>query len=466
MANMSTGTDFIDESAIEELLQAGAKKQNYEILAIIEKAKQAQGLEPIEVAALLQHDSSEIETALFAAASQVKERIYGNRLVMFAPLYISDYCVNRCVYCGYKSTNRFSRKRLSDQEIENEVKMIESLGHKRLVIEAGEDDLHCPIDYILHAIDVAYGTKTDNGHVRRINVNIAATSVDNYRKLKNAGIGTYILFQETYHRATYELMHPSGPKQDYDYHTTAMDRAMAGGIDDVGIGVLFGLYDYKFEVLAMLQHAIHLEKQWGVGPHTISVPRLRAANEVSLEKFPYLVSDQEFKRIVAILRLAVPYTGMIISTREEPNFREEVIQLGISQISAGSCTGVGGYMGSKDESNIAQFEVADHRSPKEIIKSICQQGLIPSYCTACYRTGRTGDRFMEFAKSGSIQNFCHPNALMTFMEYLEDYADQELKDLGYKLIQENIDKVPNRLSREGLIERLRKISTGERDLYY
>jgi len=462
----SDRADFIDESTIMTLLEAGQRKKESEIERIIEKGRDAKGLEPEEVAALLQNTSPELESRMFKAAREVKDTIYGTRIVMFAPLYVSDYCVNSCAYCGYKCTNSFQRRKLTDDEIRREVEIIENLGHKRIALEAGEDDQNCPIEYILHAMEVIYSTRCKNGSIRRINVNIAATTVENYRLLKEAGVGTYLLFQETYHRDTYEKMHPAGPKSDYDYHTTAMGRAMTGGVDDVGFGVLFGLYDYKYEVLGMLLHAQHLEKTFGVGPHTISVPRLRPAKDVPLEKYPYLVSDQEFKRIVAILRLAVPYTGMILSTREEPGFREEVINLGISQVSAGSCTGVGGYQESEEGGCGMQFEVADHRTPVEVIKSLCRQGYIPSYCTACYRAGRTGDRFMEFAKSGKIHNLCYPNAMMTFKEYLEDYADDELKILGNKVIEENLGNIPSDTMRERTRERLERIENGERDLFF
>lgn len=459
--------DFIDEVKMNEILANANNKTEREIESIIQKAEQAKGLDPYETAALLQNKYEATEKLMFEAAKRVKEKIYGSRIVMFAPLYVSNYCVNSCVYCGYKCANGIKRKRLTDDEIRREVEIIESLGHKRIALEAGEDDVNCPIDYILHAMDVIYSTKNNNGSIRRINVNIAATTIDNYKRLKQAGIGTYILFQETYHRDTYKKMHPRGPKNDYDYHTTAMDRAMEAGIDDVGIGVLFGLYDYKFEILGMLFHALHLEEKFGVGPHTISVPRLRPAKDVSLETYPYIVSDDEFKRIVAILRLAVPYTGIILSTREEPGFREEVIKLGVSQISAGSCTGVGGYCekDAQDKSEV-QFEPADNRSPLEVIKTLCRQGYVPSYCTACYRAGRTGDRFMQFAKSGNIHNLCYPNALMTFKEYVEDYGDEELKELGNKMIEENIEKIPNETMKIKTRERIKRIEQGERDLFF
>ncbi len=458
--------DFINNQTINEALEKGNEATKEDINQIIEKGSKAKGLDVYEVAALLQNTDSSVEDKLFEAAREVKEMIYGTRLVMFAPLYVSNYCVNRCNYCGYKCTNKFSRKRLTDDELRKEAEIIENLGHKRIALEAGEDDKNCPIEYILHSMDVIYSTKLKNGSIRRINVNIAATTVENYKKLKEAGIGTYILFQETYHRETYKKVHPTGPKSDYDYHTTAMDRAMEGDIDDVGIGALFGLYDYKYEVMGLMLHRDHLEERFGVGPHTISVPRIKKAKDVSLEEYPHLVTDNEFKRIVAILRLSVPYTGIILSTREEPGFREEVLKLGVSQISAGSCTGVGGYKEHEEGLDEPQFELADHRTPMEIIKTICKQGYLPSYCTACYRAGRTGDRFMQFAKSGKIHNLCYPNAMMTFKEYLEDYADEELKELGKRVIEENIKNIPNEKMQKNTIDRLKRIEAGDRDLFF
>ncbi|NLO82272.1 MAG: [FeFe] hydrogenase H-cluster radical SAM maturase HydG [Clostridiales bacterium] len=466
MVKQMQTADFINDEVIYDTLETGRNKTRDELELIIEKGRQARGLSLEETAALLQNECPELDEKLFRAAREVKDAIYGTRIVMFAPLYISNYCVNRCRYCGYKCTNKIERKRLTDDEIRREVELIINLGHKRIALEAGEDDRNCPIDYITHAMDVIYNTRVKNGHIRRINVNIAATTVENYRKLKEAGIGTYVLFQETYHRDSYAKYHPAGPKSDYDYHTTAMDRAMESGIDDVGLGVLFGLYDYRYEVLGLLLHAQHLEDKYGVGPHTISVPRLRPAEGVSLEEFPYLVSDYDFKRIVAILRLAVPYTGMILSTREAAGFREEVINLGISQISAGSCTDVGGYQLHEQGGSKPQFELADHRTPLEVLKTLCRQGYLPSYCTACYRAGRTGERFMKYAKSGEIHNLCYPNAMLTFKEYLEDYADEELKELGNKTIEKNLANIPNDVMREKTIERLKRIENGERDLFF
>lgn len=469
---MKRTADFINEAKIHELLEKGRNCNKQEVSNIIDKASEAKGLSPYEVSALLQCEDQELLEAMYETAREIKEKIYGKRLVLFAPLYISNFCVNNCRYCGYRCSNKFERRKLTMDEIAEEVKILESLGHKRLALETGEDDKNCPIEYVLEAIDKIYQVRKDNGNIRRINVNIAATTVDNYKKLKEAGIGTYILFQETYHRETYAHMHPSGPKRDYDWHTLAMDRAMEGGIDDVGMGVLFGLYDYKFEVLALLLHSLHLEKEFGVGPHTISVPRLRPAKGVSLEEFPHLVSDEEFKKIVAIIRLAVPYTGMILSTRERPGYRDEVINLGISQISAGSCTGVGGYKKEQERRECGdnfggmQFDVEDHRSPDEIIRSLSQSGYIPSYCTACYRMGRTGDRFMQLAKTGEIQNVCQPNAILTFKEYLEDYASEETKKVGEAAIQEHLKQITNPEIREKTVEWLNRIERGERDLYF
>lgn len=466
--------DFIDEEKINAWLDQAKQATKAEAQGIIDRAREAKGLSPYEAAVLLHQEDKEILEAMYLTAQQIKEKIYGKRLVLFAPLYISDYCINNCYYCGYRRDNKFARRRLTMAEVEQEVKILESKGHKRLALEAGEDPKNCPIEYILEAIKTIYSVKEGNGSIRRVNVNIAATTVENYRRLKEAGIGTYILFQETYHRETYAAMHPSGPKRDYDYHTTAMDRAMEAGIDDVGLGVLFGLYDYKFEVLGLLLHALHLEEKFGVGPHTISVPRLRPALGVNYETFPHLVKDAEFKKLVAILRLSVPYTGMILSTRETPRFRDELLNVGISQISAGSCTGVGGYTqeqrdkcankSCQDES--PQFQVEDHRSPDEVLRSICLSGYLPSFCTACYRKGRTGDRFMPLAKSGQIQNVCQPNAILTFKEYLEDYASPETREAGEKAIEAHLKEISDPKIRSLTEERLKLIAAGQRDLYF
>ncbi len=462
-------TGFIDEHGINDMLLKAKKASRREAMKIIEKAGEAKGLTPYETAVLLQVDDRDVLQRMFQAAHTVKEKIYGKRLVFFAPLYISNYCINNCYYCGYRRDNRISRRRLNAGEIEQEVLVLESMGHKRLALEAGEDPAHCPIDYVLDAIRCIYKVKDKKGSIRRVNVNIAATTVDHYRKLKEAGIGTYILFQETYHRETYAAMHPAGPKRDYDWHITAMDRAMEGGIDDVGLGVLFGLYDYKLEVLALLFHSLHLEERFGVGCHTISVPRMRPAEGISLENFPYLVNDKDFKKVIAAIRLAVPYTGMILSTREKAEYRDEVISLGISQLSAGSCTGVGGYhrdIEDKSAETQGQFKIEDNRTTDEVLRSVCESGYLPSFCTACYRKGRTGDRFMPLAKSGEIQNLCQPNAILTFKEFLLDYASERTKKIGQKTIREHLRSIPNEKVRRATEERLKQLEQGERDLYF
>ncbi len=469
--------DFINDEQIWKDLEEGKKASKDEIKAIIEKARKSEratALAPTEVAALLQTDDPELLEMMFAAAKEVKEKIYGKRLVLFAPLYISSHCINNCVYCGYRRDNQFKRSKLTMEEVVEEVKALEEMGHKRLALEAGEHPLECPIEYVLDTIKTIYSVKLKNGSIRRVNVNIAATTVEDYAKLKEVGIGTYILFQETYHRETYKKMHPSGPKADYDWHTTAMDRAMQGGIDDVGIGALFGLYDHKFEVMGLIYHALHLEEKFGVGPHTISVPRMREAGGVNLETFPHLVSDEDFAKLIAVLRLSVPYTGMILSTREKPEYRDRLIKYGISQISAGSCTGVGGYVdrikseeaNEKVERERPQFEVEDTRSVGEILRNVCSQGYLPSYCTACYRQGRTGDRFMSLAKTGEIQNVCQPNAILTFKEYLLDYASPETREVGERTIKEHLNEIKSPQIRKLTEERLKLLEEGERDLYF
>ncbi|MBS3983467.1 MAG: [FeFe] hydrogenase H-cluster radical SAM maturase HydG [Dethiobacter sp.] len=462
--------NFINEEAIAELLEQGKVASESTVRAIITAARQAKGLTMAEVAVLLQVTDKKLLTEMFEVAKEIKLKIYGKRLVLFAPLYVSDYCINNCAYCGYKRENCFQRRKLTKAQLVEEVRILESLGHKRLALEAGEHPTECPLDYILESIRTIYSIKFENGSIRRVNVNIAATTQEDYKRLKSAGIGTYILFQETYHRKTYEAMHSSGPKADYDWHTTAHHRAMQAGIDDVGFGVLLGLYDYKFEVLAMLQHALNLEARFGVGPHTISVPRLRPALGMGLEQFPYLVSDADFAKLTAIIRLAVPYTGLILSTREKPVLREKLLDYGISQISAGSCTGVGGYKreesrSMEEDDAKAQFSVDDHRSPDEVVRSVCQSGYLPSYCTACYRQGRTGDRFMALAKNGQIQNVCQPNALITFKEYLLDYASQETRQIGEETIRRQLEEIENEKVRSVTRERLRRVEEGERDLY-
>ena len=467
---------FIDDARIHAALTAAQtiSKDPVAVRAILEKAMHYHGLSAEEVAVLLEVQDETLLDEMVTSAKKVKEAIYGKRIVLFAPLYLSSFCINNCVYCGYKRSNKEQlRKRLTMDEIKREVEILESLGHKRLAVEAGEDPLNNPIEYITDAIKAIYSIKDGNGSIRRVNINIAATTIEDYKKLKAAEIGTYILFQETYHRETYAKLHPSGPKHDYNWHTTAMDRAQAAGIDDVGIGVLYGLYDWKYETVAMFLHAEHLEKACGVGPHTISVPRMRPAGAVNLDTFPYLVPDAAFKKIIAAIRLAVPYTGMILSTREESDFRDELIDCGISQISAGSCTGVGGYQkvvveheSTHNTNNGQQFEPSDQRSPNEIIRMLCQRGFVPSYCTACYRQGRTGDRFMSLAKDGTIQNVCLPNALLTFKEYLIDYADDATKIVGEQRIKEALATIPKEGIRDLTASRLHDIEAGRRDLFF
>ena len=462
--------DFIKDDEINSLIAKGKELVSDKELVreIIEKSKSAEGLTPEETAVLLNLEDKELIEEMFKAARQVKEKLYGKRLVVFAPLYVSNYCVNNCTYCGYKHCNdELKRKKLNKEQLIEEVKVLESLGHKRIALEAGEDPVNAPLDYILDCIKSIYSIKFDNGSIRRINVNIAATTVENYKRLKDAEIGTYILFQETYHKPTYERLHVSGPKHNYNYHTTAMHRAREAGIDDIGMGVLYGLYDYKYETLAMLMHAMDLEETTGVGPHTLSVPRIRPAENVSLENYPYLVDDEDFKKIVAILRLAVPYAGLILSTREEPGLRDEIIALGVSQVSTGSCTGVGGYSEAySDPEEKPQFEVGDHRSPVEMIESLMEAGYIPSYCTACYREGRTGERFMDIVKSGELYKICEANALITLKEFIDDYGTDRTREIGDKLIKKSIDEIDNEPFRKSVEEKINKISNGTRDLRF
>ena len=462
--------EFIsDEEIVQTLSQAGAQASDpARIREILEKASGFKGLTHQEAAVLLEVDSPEFLAEVFALARKVKEHIYGRRIVMFAPLYLSDYCVNRCTYCGYNHDHCMERRKLTQEELVEEVRVLESLGHKRLALEAGEDPVNCPIDYVLECIGAIYSLKCDNGAIRRVNINIAATTVEDYRKLKDAGIGTYVLFQETYHKPTYREVHRGGPKRNYEWHTEAHDRAMAGGIDDVGLGVLYGLYDWKYDTIGMLMHAEHLEAAFGVGPHTLSVPRIRSAAGVNASDFPYLVSDADFKKIVAVLRLAVPYTGMLLSTREPKGYRDEVIALGISQVSTGSCTGVGGYAdsGKLSHERTPQFELQDHRTPNDMLEDLMRDGYIPSYCTACYREGRTGDRFMRLAKTGQISNVCQANAILTLQEYLEDYADESLHELGDQVITRELQSIPSDKAREKTREMLDRIRNGERDLRF
>ena len=447
--------EFINDGEIKDTLKfADENKDNLELIdKIIEKAKLRKGLDHREASVLLACENKEKLDEIFALAQQIKKDFYGDRIVMFAPLYLSNYCVNGCVYCPYHAKNKhICRKKLTQEEVKNEVIALQDMGHKRLAIESGEDPINNPIEYILECIKTIYSIKHKNGAIRRVNVNIAATTVDNYRKLKEAGIGTYILFQETYNKESYEQLHPTGPKHNYAYHTEAMDRAMEGGIDDVGIGVLFGLELYRYELAGILMHSEHLEAVHGVGPHTISVPRIRRADDIDPDVFDNGIDDETFAKIVAIIRIAVPYTGMIISTRESQSVREKVLKLGVSQISGGSRTSVGGYVEPEEEDeNSAQFDVSDQRSLDEVVRWLMELGYIPSFCTACYREGRTGDRFMSLCKNGQIQNCCHPNALMTLEEYLMDYASDETKEIGEKLIEKELLKIPN--------EKVRKIAT-------
>lgn len=433
---------------------------------LLAKADQAQGLTHREALVLLLCEDEDATEHIFQLAKDLKKRFYGNRIVMFAPLYLSNYCVNGCVYCPYHTQNKdMARKRLSQDEIRAEVQALEDMGHKRLALETGEDPLNCPIDYVLESIKTIYSVHHKNGDIRRVNVNIAATTVENYRKLKEAGIGTYILFQETYDKDRYEALHPSGPKADYAYHTEAMDRAMEAGIDDVGIGALFGLSDYRYDFCGLLMHAEHLEARFGVGPHTVSVPRIRAAEDIDPEDFPHAIDDDTFAKIVAVLRLAVPYTGMIISTRESKASRERVLELGISQISGGSRTSVGGYL-ETPEANTEQFDVEDNRPLDDVVAWLLELGHVPSFCTACYREGRTGDRFMRLVKSGEIANICQPNALLTLKEFIEDYGSPALKESGEATIARELAAVPHDTVRKKTQENLAAIADGERDFRF
>lgn len=456
---------FIDHDYIEKILEDSKNVSKDEIQSVIDKARRREGLNHKEVGILLQVEDKDQLDEIYKLAGEIKESIYGKRIVMFAPLYVSNYCVNNCVYCGYKRDNKFIRRKLTQEEVANEVRILESMGHKRLALEVGEDPINVPIDYILECIDTIYKTQNDNGEIRRINVNIAATTVENYKKLKNANIGTYILFQETYHRPTYEKMHPKSIKGNYEYHLTSFDRAMEAGIDDVGGGVLFGLADPKFEVLALMLHNEHLEEKFKVGFHTISVPRLKKAEGMNLEDFPNILDDETFKKIVAIIRIAVPFTGIILSTRENQEMRRELLKYGVSQISAGSVTGVGGYKEKEEGKNVNQFETSDERSPLEVLKELVDDGYIPSYCTACYRKGRTGERFMSLAKSGEIQNVCEPNALMSLVEYALDYGDDELKNKVEALIDDVKNSFDKQNVRNMVENRIEKLKDGERDLY-
>ena len=469
----SKAEEFINhEEILESLEYAKANKDNKELIKeILDKANKAKGLTHREAALLLECEDKELIEKMFILAEDLKKRFYGNRIVMFAPLYLSNYCVNGCIYCPYHAKNKeIARKKLTQEEIKREVIALQDLGHKRLALEAGEDPKNNPIEYILECINTIYSIKHKNGAIRRVNVNIAATTVENYRKLKEAGIGTYILFQETYNKESYEKLHPTGPKHDYNYHTEAHDRAMEAGIDDVGLGVLYGLSTYKYELVGILMHAEHLEARFGVGPHTISVPRLRPANNIDVSDFPDALSDEIFQKIVAIIRLSVPYTGMIVSTRESQKTREKVLHLGVSQISGASSTSVGGYAdraeGIKEEITSAQFDVDDDKTLDEVVNWLLDMDYIPSFCTACYREGRTGDRFMSLCKSGQIANCCQPNAIMTLKEYLEDYASDEVKAKGEILIKQELEKIPNPVVKQKATEYIENIHEGKRDFRF
>lgn len=453
---------FIDEKYINSVLEQAKNSTDEDINNILDKADQFEGLTHLEVASLLATNKPEHLERIFKIAGKIKEHIYGDRVVMFAPLYVSDYCVNKCSYCGFRCDNEYERRRLTMDEIRTEVKLLEKMGHKRIALEAGEDPVNCDIDYILETMKTIYDMSED-GEIRRINVNIAATTVENFKKLKDADIGTYILFQETYHRPTYEKVHIAGPKKNYEYHLTAMDRAMEGGIDDVGGGVLFGLYDASFEVLGLMLHNEHLEEKYGVGFHTISSPRLCKASGMATNDYPHILSDDEFLKIVAIIRIAVPFTGMIISTRENAELRKKLIKIGISQVSAGSSVEVGGYQAR--EHGGSQFKLADNRNAQDIISWLMDEDFIPSFCTACYRNGRTGDRFMQLAKSGNIKNVCLPNAIMTLQEYALDYGDDEFKSKAEKTIAKHIENVKSDDVKKLVKENIEKLKAGQRDLF-
>lgn len=458
--------DFINhEEILETLAYADENKANEALIdSILAKARLRKGLSHREASVLLACQMEEKNQEIYKLAEQIKKDFYGNRIVMFAPLYLSNYCVNGCTYCPYHLKNKhIARKQLTQEEIRREVIALQDMGHKRLALEAGEDPVRNTMDYYLESIKTIYSIKHKNGAIRRVNINIAATTVDNYRLLKEAGIGTYILFQETYHKESYLTLHPTGPKHDYNYHTEAMDRAMEGGVDDVGIGVLFGLDKYRYEFAGLLMHAEHLEAAFGVGPHTISVPRLRHADDINADEFDNGIDDDTFAKIVACIRIAVPYTGMIISTRESQKCRERVLHLGVSQISGGSRTSVGGYCEPEpDDAKSEQFDVSDTRTLDEVVRWLMEMDYIPSFCTACYREGRTGDRFMSLCKSGQIQNCCHPNALMTLKEYLMDYASPETKAIGNRLIAKEVGNVPNEKARAVVLENLRLIEQNNR----
>lgn len=462
--------EFIDDGEIKASIEfARENKSNQALITeIIEKARAMKGITHREAAVLLECDLEEENQKLYQLAKEIKNKFYGNRIVMFAPLYLSNHCVNGCVYCPYHFKNKhISRKKLSQEEIREEVIALQDMGHKRLALETGEDPVNNPIEYVLESIKTIYSIKHKNGAIRRVNVNIAATTIENYRKLKEAGIGTYILFQETYHKENYEKLHPTGPKHDYAYHTEAMDRAMEGGIDDVGVGVLFGLNMYRYDFVGLLMHAEHLEAAMGVGPHTVSVPRIRPADDINTEDFKDSISDDIFAKIVTVLRIAVPYTGMIVSTRESQKTRERVLELGVTQLSGGSKTSVGGYAEEEtDEDNSRQFDVEDKRTLDQVVNWLLRLGYIPSFCTACYREGRTGDRFMTLVKSGQIANCCQPNALMTLKEYLEDYAKEDTKLKGESVIEKELEHITNKKVLNIAKDYLIQVHEGKRDFRF
>lgn len=465
--------EFIDNQEILDTIEyAEANKNNFELIEeLLEKARPVKtaegctckGLTHREASVLLACEEPKYIEKMYEVAQEIKDAFYGNRIVLFAPLYLSNYCVNGCVYCPYHAKNKhIGRKKLTQEEVKAEVIALQDMGHKRLAIEAGEDPVNNPIEYILECINTIYSIHHKNGDIRRVNVNIAATTVENYRKLKEAGIGTYILFQETYNKKSYEELHPTGPKHDYAYHTEAMDRAMEGGIDDVGLGVLFGLESYKYEFAGLLMHAEHLEAVHGVGPHTISVPRVKHADDIDPEAFDNSIPDDMFTKIAACIRIAVPYTGMIISTRESEEVRRKMLQVGISQVSGGSRTSVGGYTEEERPHDTEQFDVSDQRTLDEVVRWLMETGHIPSFCTACYRAGRTGDRFMALCKSGQILNCCHPNALMTLTEYLVDYASEETREVGYKMIEDELKKIPKENVRKIALENIEAIKNSDK----
>ena len=463
--------EFIDDQEILDTIEYAKKNKNNRelIFSLIERAKDCKGLTHREAMLLLECDIPEAIREMEKVAKMIKDKLYGNRIVLFAPLYLSNYCVNGCVYCPYHQKNKhIARKKLTQEEIKKEVIALQDMGHKRLALETGEDPINNPIEYVLESIKTIYSIKHKNGAIRRVNVNIAATTVENYKKLRDAGIGTYILFQETYNKKNYEALHPTGPKHNYAYHTEAMDRAMEGGIDDVGIGVLFGLEMYRYDFVGLLMHAEHLEAVHGVGPHTISVPRICPADDIDKDDFTNAISDEIFEKIVMVIRMAVPYTGMIISTRESKRVRERVLELGVSQISGGSKTSVGGYEKpeTEDETTSAQFDTSDKRSLDEIVNWLCSLNFIPSFCTACYREGRTGDRFMQLCKSGQISNCCHPNALLTLKEYIQDYASEDTKIKANKLIDKEINNITSAKVKEICKKRLSMIEQRKRDFRF